>query len=88
MRVSVIFFILLSILSCSVRPDETKVKEMFTAKNVGVDQVQVKIDEDEVVARTFVITYRVQRTGKKYKQMWMFMDQGKDSWTEYPAEEL
>jgi hypothetical protein len=61
---------------------------MFTAKNPGVDQVQVKMDEDEVAARTFVIAFRVQRTGKKYKQIWLFIDQNKDSWTTYPAEEL
>lgn len=61
-------------------------ERLFISRNAGVDEVQVEIDEDEVAARTYVITYKSLKTGKRYKQTWVYFD--KNSWTQYPPEEL
>jgi len=71
------------LLGCSTRPDEEAVKKLFNEEHPKIKILEVRIIEDEVVARSFIIKYRIDSLQAKYEQMWSYFDDGESYWRKY-----
>lgn len=63
--------------ACSSRPDEGAVREIFRRKYPQHRLLDVRVDEDEGAARTFVVRYRDPNGGETFEQVWLYFD-GRD----------
>ena len=74
--ISATYVIILGGAACSSRPDESSVRDIFRQRYPQHQLLDVRVDEDEVAARTFIVKYKDPSNGTTYEQFWLYFDDG------------